>query len=771
VAACGGDEPVVGEPFEIELLAREADVIVDQLGKLKPDWRATWERAAGAGWHSELIDSEQGALALTSASRASLELVASGASEHAVELVLNGVSIGELLASVALASHRVETPADVWVRGVNRLELVGAEPAEFAPDAPLADLGLRHLRWDVPARASLDPSAMRCSLEEGAGIGWDVIGVTSGELVLVGEAGFDGALELAFTPLDSERGLTRDAERSSLQLALAGGAFVERVPLPATDGAPLRIELAWRGGGAVQLTSARLEARSPAPRSNVLFISIDTLAARHMSLYGYEQPTTPRLEELAQSSVVFEHAWANAPWTVPSYMSQLSGLYSKTLQLEDGRRGGVQGFLLPRSRTTLPEVLHQAGYRTAAFVDSPWFQVSRGFAQGFAHYDTSAAQIGLGDAGGGLQLVLSNARAWLDEVSRADEPWFAFLQAVDVHAPYTPPPSSAGELGPYEPGPELPVSPLGGVYSSFPPYVVRRGVDDAELPLHARPGTFVQAYDEEILAVDAALGEFFDELEARGTLEDTWVVLSADHGESMTEHEWFFDHGPLYEEVLHVPLLVRPPGGARAARRVEQSVQLVDLYPTMAELVGWSPPAWLHGRSLLPLVAGQVLEQRALLSEGPLQQSNALLVDGWKLLETHPGRAALQALLTHPRARDLIAPHVPGIDGGRDDIHRILEACKQSPDLARALHAELGEALDGPYYELYDLSADPLELEDLAAQEPERVRAMQSQLARLRVPIERGRAATRADHAAPPLPESVLAELRALGYLGEELDE
>ena len=790
LASCGGDEPApppsFATSFGIDLLAREPALLLDRAGAVSGRPSAEWRSIALSGWNEGVFQLGGSACCTSAVERPLLELVAGeptarvieielvGPTEarSEVELVLNGISIGAAALGPEPTRTTIETPAEAWVRGLNQLALVGPAPTELDPDTAPVSFGLIQLAWDTPARAWHDASTHGARLDPEAGLAWDLVGVRAGELVLRCLTEAAGDLDVRFAPLDSERGEERRGEATVARAQLPAGSSEQRIPLPAHDGSPLRIELGWRGAQGVEFVGVDLAAQSDAARPNVLFVSLDTLAARHMSLYGYEQPTTPRMQAFAADAVVFEHAWSNAPWTVPSYVSQLFGLYPDTLRYGPRRgQGSLFGYSLPRTRITLAEILQQAGYATAAFVDSPWLQASHGFDQGFAHFDSRASEVGLEDVDGGLRLVLERARPWLQEASAGDAPWFLFLQAVDVHAPYTPPSSAAGELGPYEPGPELPVAPLGGVFSAFPPYVVRAGDPEAVLPERAQPGPFTQAYDEEILAVDRMLGDYLDELEASGLLENTLVVISADHGESMTEHEWFFDHGPLYEEVLHVPLVVRPPGGIAGGRRVRASVQLVDLYPTFAELVGWEPPAWAHGASLQPYLDGGERAPRNLLAEGPLQEGNALLADGWKLIEIHPGRAALQALLSHPRARPLLEPHVDGLLGKREDVLRILEACKQSPDLASALHVELSAALDGPYYELYHLESDPLELVDRAADEPERVASMRALLERERAPIERGRANTRIDGAPPALSAEVRAELQALGYLGEELGD
>ena len=770
---CGGEPP--GTPVVLDLLARPPVERFEQLGVLKPGHAAAWLASEPAGWAGELERPADGPpLRWTGDGSAHLQL---GAAERRdrdlafqlraadgparVTVLLNGVELGVLEVGGELAVHEVYAPASAWVRGRNHLELRTA-----------AAVGLARLGWGRPRRVELGGDG-RLSLGPGTGVGYELTGFRDVELVLAGPRSGAGELVVEARELDVASGRAL-GEPIALPLAVRAGGLSATLPLPDCASRLLALALLWRpadGESALELSTLELRARRRAPAPPVIFISIDTLAARHTSLHGYARDTTPRLRRLAEESVVFERCWANAPWTVPSYMSQFTGLYPKVFQRELAELGpdDLQGFHLPRGRLTLAEMLRAAGYRTGAFVDSPWLTARRGFTQGFDHYDTSAAAIGIEDPAGGLRHLAPLALEWL--AAEPDEPAFAFLQAVDVHAPYLPAEPWAGALasdGRGSSGEPLPVGPIGGLFGVIPPHVVRAVQPEGDLPAELAPGPFADAYDEEILALDAALGELFDGLRATGLLDRAVLVLSADHGESMTEHEWFFDHGLLYEESLHVPLLVRLPGGRHGGLRVEQPVQLVDLWPTVAELAGLELPAGhLHGASLVPLIEDPALPRDPPLAQGTLQNAAAVVSDGWKLIQTHPAEAPLHTLAIHPRAHPILRERFPELQGDRHDVRRLVELLKAAPAEAAALQEQLGEELAGPYLELYHLPGDPLEERDLAAKRPDVVaelaRLLQAGLDR----TARARAATVFEPGGGALSEEARAELRKLGYLGD----
>jgi arylsulfatase A-like enzyme len=514
----------------------------------------------------------------------------------------------------------------------------------------------------------------------------------------------------------------------------------------------------------------------PATRGpSIVVVSIDTLAAGHMSLYGYARPTTPNLQRLAEGAVVFEHCLANAPWTTPSYLSQLTGLYPLSLRLSSDEEVDMEAlwksWRLSEEHVTLAELLAAEGYRTAAFVDNPMIGPAFGLGQGFERYDVEAFALGQDDPGGGLQHIVPRALRWLDELD-GDEPFFLFVQANDVHGPYLPGDRWAGSFagdGLYDPDHSAPIAEKRHLYGAIPAYIAEPLVG-GEAPVEALPtAPIVAAYDEEILAIDDQLGAFFEQLEQRGLLDGSVLVVSADHGESMLEHGWFFGHNTSYEEVLHVPLLIRLPDGAHGGRRISHGVQLVDLFPTLAELAGAGPAAAgleLHGRSLVPLMRGASAPSVGQLSSEGWFAGTTLTVDGWKLIETQPAVAhGHHVLLSSPRAQRWLAARFPEQAGRLSPALTYRHFARLLSEESE-IYQELLAALQGTVYELYDLANDPGELRDLSDEQPERLAELQ-----LRLQQERERALSSRQAAASATPvqptDELLQAMRQLGYAGD----
>ncbi len=503
----------------------------------------------------------------------------------------------------------------------------------------------------------------------------------------------------------------------------------------------------------------------------IIFISIDTLSARHTSLHGYPRETTPNLERLAESSVVFDRCTSNAPWTMPSYMSQFTGLYASTFSVRaEIQEEGESRWMLDAGHQTLAEVLAEGGYRTAAFIDNPNVDPAFGFDQGFQLFDGSAAEISITDRAGGFRHIAPRALAWLAELSPG-EPYFLFVQALDVHGPYLPDEPWRGLFADDPLGDSTVTAPIAlkhaDIFGAIPFYIAAplRHAGETELPV----APLVQAYDEGIRALDEDLGGFVRELEARGFLERAVLVVSADHGESLTQHDSFFDHQNLYQQDLHVPLVVRLPGGAadgsHEGRRISSAVQLVDLFPTLVELAGIDPLRLpVHGRSLVPLLRGEAFTERPLFGYADLFDTRSITVDGWKLIESRPSISRMDGgivpFLSHPRTRAWLGERFPEFRGKVFGTAGFPPSALESMDLHELW--EEAQHLKGPFYELYDLRNDPDELHDLSREEPERVARL---LEQLRTESDRAEAARRFDsRSSTTLPPETLEELSKLGY-------
>jgi arylsulfatase A-like enzyme len=354
---------------------------------------------------------------------------------------------------------------------------------------------------------------------------------------------------------------------------------------------------------------------------NVLLLVLDTVRASCLSLYGHNRPTTPNLERLAKRGVVFTEARATAPWTAPTHASMLTGRWPHELSISP-----VQP--LDSTFPTLAEVLGCEGYSTAGFVGNIFYcNALLGFDRGFDRYEDAyenqavspyetlwcsslARRVirGLGystNLDDGVTLVRKSAAmlnrdllGWL-ETRPTDRPFFAFVNYYDAHRPYFPDSDPALRFGMVS----LPSAQQAEIDARFqdlmngrplPPGSDPRKVsDDGVMLCH-------DAYDSCIAYLDRQIGLLLDELEHRGQLENTLVIVTSDHGEQLGEHGLVTHGASVYREEVHVPLLVIPPARLTAStpQVVHDPVSLRDIPATVAEWIKIGPRSPFPGRSL-----------------------------------------------------------------------------------------------------------------------------------------------------------------------------
>lgn len=354
--------------------------------------------------------------------------------------------------------------------------------------------------------------------------------------------------------------------------------------------------------GALVLVALALGCSEP-PREKVrqvILISCDTLRADRLGMYGYARDTSPHLDAFARNSVVFERAYATAPHTNPA----LSSLLTSRMPDELGVAGGNRT-LMPASVESLPEMLAAAGIETAAIV-SNWAlrraegtRSDIGIAQGFDHFDDAMGKnAGLRD--GHFERLADattdTAIHWLKTRGAASAttdspPLFLWVHYQDPHGPYTPPPDYLGRYQSEEKGEFLPQ--LGHTqegYGQIPRYQILNG--------ERRPSYYSDRYDEEIRFFDDEVGRLLSWLESNDMYEDSLIIFTADHGESLGEHGYWFTHeANLYDEEVRVPFVVhyppdypKPPG--------DSLVGHLDFLPSVLDAFGL-PEAPARGRSLI----------------------------------------------------------------------------------------------------------------------------------------------------------------------------
>ncbi len=386
----------------------------------------------------------------------------------------------------------------------------------------------------------------------------------------------------------------------------------------------------------VVLVAAALIGCSPADRvpsapHPIIIVDVDTLRADHLGSYGYSRDTSPNIDDFAAQSVFFERAFSQAPNTPPSQASILSGLYpsSHGMVFDEDR--------IPDAVVTLAEALSAHGLLTAGFHDGGYLRDVFGFGQGFELYDDNK--------GGGLEIIGPKAIDWLHE--HADEDFLLFIHTYDTHTPYAPKPPFATMFMDGVPEPTPGFQPTTDVMEE----IRLSKYTDTLLTLPDNDLAYAMAlYDGEIRAVDTWFGEFWQAVLKLGLDERATVVFISDHGEEFQEHGSVL-HEKLYATVTHIPLMIRLPGGD-FARRIPETVESVDLMPTVLELQGAPIPAGVQGSSLVPLILGQATDLRwTAFSESPFfgHRRAVVLGDHHLLYTKKTGGVELFNLRADPR--------------------------------------------------------------------------------------------------------------------------
>jgi tetratricopeptide (TPR) repeat protein len=345
----------------------------------------------------------------------------------------------------------------------------------------------------------------------------------------------------------------------------------------------------------------------------IVIISIDTLRADRLPVYGFTEIDTPAIDRFAAESVLFERAYTHVPQTLPAHASILSG----RLPFENGVRDNL-GFVVDPDEILLPDLLRDEGIVSGAVVSSYVLRRDVGLARGFDFYDdqmpvaTGESSIGQVQRAGVDSLAV--AERWLDSLD--SNRFFLLWHIYEPHTPYAP------------------------------------------LERYAHYGP----YNGEVAFADEIVGRFLDALKARGVYDDATIVLLSDHGEGLGDHAEQ-EHGIfLYDESIRVPFIIKLPGGVNGGARVPHPVQHIDVLPTMLDLLGLPARLGLRGRSLVPVLRDPAsdLEPQGIYSEGIYSRyhfgwSELLALTGPRYRYIKAPREELYDLDTDPGERDNIA--------------------------------------------------------------------------------------------------------------------
>lgn len=413
--------------------------------------------------------------------------------------------------------------------------------------------------------------------------------------------------------------------------------------------------------------------------TNVLLIVVDTLRAKNLSIHGYDRRTTPQLERLAEVGVRFERAMATAPWTLPSHASMFTGRYPHEL---------VVGWGTPLDAThpTLAEVLAAHGYVTGGFAANPYYcTYESGLDRGFAHYEdlklTSGRIIGSSSIGRsvwsadwcrqatGYEMLGRKSAAevnvsflqWI--ASNKERPFFAFLNYFDAHSPYLPPEPFKEKFGPSN----ADRNPLLWPERKWTADEVQAEMD---------------AYDGTIAYIDEQLGKLIDELDRRGVLNNTLIIITSDHGEEFNEHGYMEHANSLYLASVHVPLVLYLPARVPANKSIREPATIRDIPATVVDLLGLSGEAAFPGASLARYWNGagppRDLEVYPLISEVGVARDvpewfpvakgdmTSLIIDGYRYIKNGDGIEELYDLEGDPgEEHDLV-----NTEQGRRVLHQ-----------------------------------------------------------------------------------------------------
>ena len=413
--------------------------------------------------------------------------------------------------------------------------------------------------------------------------------------------------------------------------------------------------------------------RLEGPPRRVFLITVDTLRADHTSAYGYPRGTTPTLERLAAEGLRFEQAVCQWPKTGASFASMFTGQYPQSTGLTH-----EAAIRLPDGYHYLPELFRGLGYTTAAVVSNGVLNTGLGWGRGFDEYlETWHVEGGMSGDPQVYRRTINAPRVNelalpLLERHRDAERLFVWLHYSDPHAPYVLPDDFDNPF-------------------LDDAWYIQEGEVELDRPHATALGDrrdlkyYVAQYDANVLVADLAIGQVLERAEELGLLEDAVVIYTADHGESLGEHDYWFEHGRLpYSPTTRVPLVLWGPGRVPPGEVVERPVELVDLYPTLLELAASGEPVpGLEGDSLVPSLRGD--------EDGPAEEDF-----DFAYLEAGGGSPT-----THYRA-------------------------VQDPRWKLIYHPPMGQR--EAVFELYDLAADPLETRDVKERHRAEARRLRERL-------------------------------------------
>jgi len=568
-----------------------------------------------------------------------------------VTVFVNEKRTGEVRLGTGFQSYEVAIPAAALRSGENRVDFAYAPAgAPFTVAGKVLDRRPLAVAWDWIALDGSPPPRESAAGQE------------DGTLTLPGRARLDFHLKLApgsriaWDRVEGEAlevQVLRDGQPAPAVFRFAGRALgrAHEIELPGTAQPGIaRISFLAPLGSGLRILHPRLISAVPPPpaakqaaahplsRPNILLYVIDTLRADHLGVYGYPKPVSPHLDALAAESVVFDRAYAQSGWTRTSVASILTGLPPFAHRVL-GRADA-----LPASVPSLAALLQASGYQTAGFVANVNVAPELGFGRGFDTYVPIYLQHDPPRAGWLNEGLLS----WL-RGRQSGAPFFAYLHSMEPHDPYDPPEPFHRRFAPHL------TTTLRSPAAEGIAAALARHPEWTQEEIRA---DFEALYDGEIAANDEEIGHLVQALRAAGLYDDTLIVVVSDHGEELLDHGlWGHGHS-LYSEILHVPLILKLPGGRGAGERRGDTAGHVDILPTLLAAAGVRIPAEVQGRDLLAGSTGAAgVDDAPVLSLLQLDGAGmaSVIEEGRQLIQWRPdqpaGRLEMYDLRTDPHER------------------------------------------------------------------------------------------------------------------------
>ena len=601
-------------------LARQSNIVAGQgsvgrppfrsyLGAgLRPDLDGDWARATSNGRVQAF------GFFLYQARPLSVVVTGKSAVAKSVEFRCGGRTVGQGPVASELAGLRLSLSQDSVVPGMNWIEVENAEGVAWRDFRVFpSDTGL-----SISTGLPLDPEAAsdgRVRMPFGQTVSYALQSSGSGRLLLDWKPWVEsGAAEVDPEQIEVQvRAISESGEQPRSWTLRGGGGHQVDLPAGLGDfGLELSPRLATPGGAlpgqigvefsllSLQRSEPEAEANSPPEKSpspvseprrrpNVVLLVVDTLRADRLGAYGYERPVSPHFDALATDSVLFPGAFAEAPWTKPSVATILTGL-------EAGQHG-VHDFndMLEEQHQTLAEELREAGYQTFGVIANPLVGSRFGFGQGFDSYTVLPVSQRSFD-------VNRKALEQLEKRSK-DTPFFLYLQPIDPHLPYDPPQpfrTKALELHglkEFKGEKLLPTTDKPG-FTRLTQHLYRQAALGLKTDVPESTRKMVEAlYDGEVATADAGLGELVAWLKKQNLYEETVIIVTSDHGEELIDRDWLGHMHTFYEELVHVPMLMKLPHGTGKGTRYEPTFHHRDILPTVLAKLGLKAPNSARGIS------------------------------------------------------------------------------------------------------------------------------------------------------------------------------